>query len=81
MPPPRSWLPTTPIMQQIPLQRLFDSFSSKFPVEKLDPYHYFRSLAYFEDAEKDPLPRMLSSCPWDAVKETLQQAVRGLSLG
>lgn len=68
------------ILQEISLQFLLDSFPRKYPVEKLDPYHYLRSLTYFDDAENDPMPQMLAACDWQEVKKFLQTSVRRLSL-
>ena len=68
------------ILHELPLQHVLGSFSRKFPLEKLDPYHYLRSLTYFDDAEKDPMPRMLVACDWEEVKAFLEKAIRTVDL-
>jgi hypothetical protein len=42
-------------------------------------YHLLKSLVYFEDAETEPMPRMLRPIEWSDVKETLTAAVRRLT--
>ena len=43
-------------------------------------YLVLRSLVYFDDAEDDPMPRMLKPMRWEAAKAGIQQAVREYSL-
>jgi len=40
--------------------------------------HLLRALAYFADAESDPMPRMRWSLKWDEVKRQLGEAVQDL---
>jgi len=44
--------------------------------------HVLKSLTYFDDAEKDPMPDMLASVSWDELKAVLHDrgAPVGLSL-
>jgi hypothetical protein len=42
-------------------------------------YHALKSLVYFEDAEEEPMPRMIKKVEWDGVKEFLISEVRRLS--
>jgi len=69
------------ILKNLSLQEVLDHFPEKFPIEKIDPYHYIKSLTYFEDAENDPMPIMLSSCNWSKVKKSIQTAVKCITLG
>jgi hypothetical protein len=68
------------ILKEIPLQRILDNFSVKYPLERIDPYHYLLSLTYFDDADRDPMPRMLVECDWREVKEFLKMSVSKISL-
>lgn len=42
-------------------------------------YHLLKSLVYFEDAESEPLPRMLRRASWPEIKKTIVAEVRRLS--
>ena len=43
-------------------------------------YHLLKSLVYFEDAETEPLPRMLRKASWPAIKKRIVAEVRRLSV-
>jgi len=68
------------ILKKIKLGAILEKFSEKFPEGALEPYHYIKSLTYFDDAENDPMPRMLVACKWDKVKSTIRQAVTTLKI-
>jgi hypothetical protein len=51
------------------LAELFSLFGRKHTVSRYNPVHLRKSLTYFQDAEKDPMPDMLIPLSWDAVKE------------
>lgn len=42
-------------------------------------YHLLKSLVYFDDAEAEPMPRMLRTVSWDTIKETMTAEVWALS--
>jgi hypothetical protein len=42
-------------------------------------YHLLKSLVYFEDAEKEPMPRMLRDVSWSTIKKSIVAEVRRLS--
>jgi hypothetical protein len=43
---------------------LFKDLSRKYQAGRTNEYHILKSLTYFEDAEKEPLPRMLVPFDW-----------------
>ena len=49
--------------------------------EKIDfnEYHLLKSLVFFDDAEAEPMPRMLREVSWQAIKETITAEVQRLS--
>jgi hypothetical protein len=49
------------------------SFTRKYP--HADPGHVLRSLAYFEEADADPLPRGLDAAEWSALKARMRARV------
>jgi hypothetical protein len=46
----------------------FDLFERKFGTRRSDRYHRLRALAYFDDAEREPMPDMLLPFDWDEAK-------------
>ena len=46
------------------LETIFDLFERKYGTRRTDRYHRLRALAYFEDAEQEPMPDLLS--PFDS---------------
>lgn len=63
------------ILQHLGPQNVFSRFSEKYPLDRLDPYHYMRSLTYFEDAEAEPDPRMLISWRWEDTKSYFKNVI------
>lgn len=43
-------------------------------------YHLLKSLVYFDDAESEPMPRMIRKVQWSHVKKSITDAVRRLSI-
>lgn len=41
-------------------------------------YHLLKSLVYFDDAESQPMPRMIREVSWEEIKKTLTDAVRAV---
>jgi len=64
------------ILQYLGPQTVFVRFSEKYPLERLDPYHYLRSLTYFEDAEIEPDPQMLIPWNWEETKAYFRTVMR-----
>ena len=51
------------------LRALFRHFAAKYAQTNYSPLHIAKSLTFFEDAEKDPMPDMLAVCDWAVVKQ------------
>ena len=47
---------------------LLEMFERKYSAVPHSRLHLLKSLVYFDDAEKDPVPQMLVSSDWDEVK-------------
>jgi len=47
------------------LQDFFKLLPKKYSKGRANAYHILKSLAYFEDAEKEPMPRMLEPFDWN----------------
>jgi hypothetical protein len=51
-----------------PLDEALARFREKYRGISVDPYHLLRSLTFFDDAEAEPMPEMLTPVTWDEVK-------------
>jgi len=60
------------------LDVLLQHMPTKFPNVTYPSYHLLRALAYFEDAESDSMPPMLTSLEWADVRRFFEAKVRRL---
>ncbi len=60
------------------LDDLLRHMPEKFPRITYSSYHLLRALAYFDDAESDPMPQMLVPLEWEEVKRFFEGEVRRL---
>jgi len=58
------------------LQELLALFSRKYASTGYHKLHILKSLAYFADAEKDPMPHILAPLEWRDVKRFFEREVR-----
>jgi hypothetical protein len=66
----------------ISLDLAFDAFERKYGTRRTDRYHRLRALAYFDDAEREPLPDMLVPFDWNEAKRFFTiEAARLLEAG
>jgi hypothetical protein len=63
------------------LQEYFDALPGKYPSGRANTYHILKSLTYFEDAEKEPMPRMLEPLDWDECKRFFIREAHAIVLG
>ncbi|NLZ31906.1 MAG: nucleotidyl transferase AbiEii/AbiGii toxin family protein [Firmicutes bacterium] len=54
--------------KQYSLDTMAELFPKKYPGVDVNLYHMIKSLSYFDDAEREPMPRMLIHLPWPVVK-------------
>jgi Nucleotidyl transferase AbiEii toxin, Type IV TA system len=60
----------------------FDLFDRKYGTGRTDRYHRLRALAYFDDAEREPMPDMLLPFDWEEAKRFFTaEATRLLTAG
>jgi nucleotidyltransferase AbiEii toxin of type IV toxin-antitoxin system len=50
------------------IEQIMSDFEHKYARVNLSRIHLLKSLTYFADAEKDPMPHMLAPLAWDEVK-------------
>jgi hypothetical protein len=57
-----------------PLPDLLSLYSRKFKIKDISPVLF--GLSYFDDADQEPMPRMLLDVQWRTIKKTIQGWVR-----
>lgn len=63
------------IGQLHPFAHLLAWFNEKYARAHYSSVHILKSLTYFEDAEKEPMPDMLASLTWETVKRYFVAAI------
>lgn len=61
------------LLKSYSLGEMFDIYIEKYSDAQL--FSAIKSLTYFEDAESDPMPRMLKEVDWGEVKKFIINAV------
>jgi len=61
------------LLQEFSLQQLFDFYDMKF--HDGNRFLVLKSLTYFEDAERDQMPKMLIDVDWKTVKTFIRTSV------
>jgi len=61
------------------LKTLFKYFEEKYGKENYNIYHIYKSLVYFDDAERDPELNMLVKYSWKSVKNFFIEQIKKLS--
>lgn len=60
------------------LEGVFRLLEHRFQGLDFNRYHLLKSLVFFQDAEEEPMPRMIRPVEWEAVKEALVGEARRL---
>ena len=63
------------LCQRPGLVRVMATAGRKFPLHADFPLQAARALLHFEDAEKEPMPRMLGATPWEDIKSYFEGAI------
>lgn len=61
------------------LKEILEMYDKKFKLLKQNRMHIFKSLCYFDDAEKGKTPKMLKNISWKEVKEFFISEVKKIS--
>jgi len=61
------------------LDAVFALLRERLPAVEYNEYHLLKSLVYFDDAEGEPMPRMISDVSWAEVKAAIVDEVKRLS--
>ncbi len=62
------------------LTTLMDEFALKYGEDRMNYYHVLKSLTWFEDAEKEPMPRMLTKFSWKRCRAYFEEQARRITL-
>jgi predicted nucleotidyltransferase component of viral defense system len=62
------------VLKRFSLEEVLDFYSAKYGDANV--FLALKSLTYFEDAEQEPMPTMLTSLAWDDVKTNIRSEVR-----
>jgi hypothetical protein len=62
----------------LPMADALQYYRQKFAGLNVNVIHVIKSLVYFADAEKDPMPVMLVKWSWDEVKRFFQREAKAL---
>ncbi len=68
------------ILEQYTLEDLFLATQKKYSESDYSQTHILKSLVYFEDAEEQPMPRMIKPAHWNEIKEKITKTVKSISL-
>jgi len=63
------------ILKKFSLEELLKMFDKKYKGIEYNRLHILKSLSYFEEAEKDPMPIMLKGIKWSDVKDKIKEEV------
>jgi predicted nucleotidyltransferase component of viral defense system len=58
------------------LEKLLEYYEKKYKKVKPNIYNVLKGLVYFDDAEDEPMPRMIKTVSWDEVKEYFRDEVK-----
>lgn len=63
-----------------PLPFIWEDFKKRYSGTGLSLSHVKKSLVYFSDAEKDPLPNMIKRVSWKKIREFFEKESKDLSI-
>ena len=67
------------ILQKITLNEVFNFYDRKYQKLSSNSVHIKKSLVYFEDAEKDPTPKMIIPVSWGKIKTFFKKEVKNIN--
>ncbi len=62
-----------------PLIDVLRRVKKQYPQQKHNMHHFLKSLVYFDDAEKDPMPSLFFSVSWKEIKSYFQKEIKQVS--
>jgi hypothetical protein len=68
------------LLQDYTLNDILKGYENHYGSELGNIYHIYKSLVYFEDAETQPIPKMLQPVQWQEVKKYIVAEVKKLKI-
>ena len=68
------------ILERFSLSELFMMLENKYAGTTYNTNHILKSLTYFEDANKQPMPRMEQNQSWEDIKQDITKSIRSFKL-
>jgi len=68
------------ICQSVSLKTLLALFEKKYKGVNYNMVHILKSLVYFDDARKDPMPQMIKKISWPDIEEFFIKEVKAIKL-
>lgn len=68
------------LLKKYSLKELLDLFDKKYKDIKYNKFHILKSLIFFEQAEKEPMPIMLKEIQWEQVKNFFKKEIKNIIL-
>ena len=65
------------LLQHYSLKEILDFYEKKYPEHSL--FRALMSLSYFDDAEKQMMPKMLVQKKWEEMKVSIMEAIENLA--
>jgi hypothetical protein len=63
------------LLKKYTLENLIGFFEQKYKDINYNKLHILKSFIYFEDAENEPMPKMIQEVDWDKVKQNIREKV------
>ena len=67
------------IKKILTLEKILKLYDRKFKALKQNKIHILKSLSYFEEAERDEMPKMIEKVEWEKIKQFFEKETKKLS--
>ena len=64
------------ILQKISLNKVLEFYDKKYKILSSNLVHIKKSFVYFENAEEEPMPKMIISVSWRKIKNFFQKEIK-----
>jgi predicted nucleotidyltransferase component of viral defense system len=64
------------LLKEISLDEILNLFDQKYKEIKYNKMHLLKSLTYFEEAEEEPMPKMIKEVKWGNVKREIARRIK-----
>lgn len=71
----------TILQGSLTLEQCLERLPDKYGEDRVNIYHVLKSLTYFDDAEREPMPRMLEPFDWDKCKSFFVREAHAIVMG